>query len=72
MIFQFSVDIPFGELDPQITAFLTPASTVPASDFTVMLPSVSMLVVDEAGRQQAAILIEPGRLSRMFGTKCSN
>lgn len=34
MIFQFAVDIPFGELDPQITVFLTPASTVPASDFT--------------------------------------
>lgn len=47
----------FGELDSQMRAFLLTVSTVPATEFTVMLLGMSMLTVDEAGRQQAVRLL---------------
>lgn len=47
----------FGKLDPKMRAFLSTVSTVPAAEFTVMLLGISMLTVDEAGRQQAVRLL---------------
>lgn len=67
LILENFLRVRFGELDPQITAFLTPASTVPASEFTVMLLSISMLVVDESGRQQAIILLAENVLKTRCG-----
>jgi hypothetical protein len=40
-----------------MTAFLVAASTLPAAEFTVMLLSISILNVDEEGRQQAVKLL---------------
>jgi len=40
-----------------MTAFLSPISKFTAAEFTVLLLAISMLTVDEAGRQQAVKLL---------------
>jgi hypothetical protein len=51
----------FGELPPEIAALLSQVSTIPVAEFTKVLLEISMLTVDEAGRQQAVrILTENG------------
>ena len=47
----------FGELSPKMTAFLSPISKLSAVDFTVLLLAISMLTVDESGREQAVNLL---------------
>jgi len=47
----------FGELDQRMIAFLSPVSTIPAAEFTVILLAISMLAVDAAGRQEAVKLL---------------
>ncbi|MEG4420013.1 flagellar assembly protein H [Microcoleus sp. LAD1_D5] len=47
----------FGELDSLMIAFLSPVSTIPAAEFTVILLGISMLTVDAAGRQEAVRLL---------------
>ncbi|HCA95217.1 MAG TPA: flagellar assembly protein H [Cyanobacteria bacterium UBA9226] len=42
----------FGELDEKMTNFIPSLSTLPAADFTRMLLSISLLPVDENGRQE--------------------
>jgi len=51
----------FGELPPEIAALLSQVSTIPVAEFTKLLLEISMLTVDETGRQQAVrILTENG------------
>ena len=40
-----------------MTVFLSPISKLLAADFTVLLLAISMLTVDEAGREQAVRLL---------------
>ncbi|MEG4918227.1 flagellar assembly protein H [Microcoleus sp. B7-D4] len=47
----------FGELSPKMSVFLTPLSKLSATEFTRMLLAISMLAVDEAGKQQAVKLL---------------
>ena len=47
----------FGELSPKMTAFLSPISKLYAAEFTVLLLAISMLTVDESGREQAVKLL---------------
>jgi hypothetical protein len=47
----------FAELTPQMTAFLSPISKFSAPEFTVLLLSLSMLAVDETGRESAVRLL---------------
>ncbi|MGL5059867.1 MAG: flagellar assembly protein H [Microcoleus sp.] len=57
LILENFLQVRFGELDPKMAAFLVAASTLPAAEFTMMLLSISMLSVDETGRQQALKLL---------------
>ena len=47
----------FGEINSKMTAFLSAISKLQAAEFTVLLLAISMLTVDEAGRQQAVRLL---------------
>ncbi|NJK73571.1 MAG: flagellar assembly protein H [Richelia sp. CSU_2_1] len=47
----------FGELDAILTAFLVPASALPAIEFTLLLLQLSALTVDEQGLEQARRLL---------------
>ncbi|MEG4305677.1 hypothetical protein [Microcoleus sp. D3_18a_C4] len=40
-----------------MTVFLSPISKLPAAEFTVLLLAISMLTVDEEGREQAVRLL---------------
>jgi hypothetical protein len=56
----------FGQLEEKMTVFFSTLSTLPAAEFTMILLSISMLTVDEAGRQQAMRLLAENFL-RMRG-----
>jgi flagellar biosynthesis/type III secretory pathway protein FliH len=56
----------FGELSPKMSVFLTPLSKLSATEFTRMLLAISMLTVDEAGKQQAVRLLAEYVLRRYF------
>ncbi|WP_333464344.1 flagellar assembly protein H [Microcoleus sp. herbarium7] len=47
----------FGEISPKMTVFLSPISKLSAAEFTVLLLAISMLSVDEAGRESAVKLL---------------
>ena len=46
-----------GELNPEITVFLSSASTMPVAEFTSLLLEISTLTRDELGRQRAVRLL---------------
>ena len=48
-----------------MTVFLSPISKLPAAEFTVLLLAISMLTVDEEGREQAVRLLAENVL-RMY------
>ncbi|MEG3882131.1 hypothetical protein QT972_32740 [Microcoleus sp. herbarium7] len=56
----------FGELSPKMSVFLTPLSKLSATEFTRMLLAISMLTVDESGREQAVKLLAEYVLKRYF------
>ena len=47
----------FGELSPKMALFLSPISKLAAAEFTVLLLAISMLTVDESGRESAVKLL---------------
>ena len=57
LILENFLQVRFGEINSKMTAFLSPISKLPAAEFTVLLLAISMLTVDEAGRQQAVRLL---------------
>lgn len=57
LILENFLQVRFGEINSKMTAFLSPISKFSAADFTVLLLAISMLKVDEAGRQQAVRLL---------------
>ncbi len=57
LILENFLQVRFGEINSKMTAFLSPISNLPAGEFTVLLLAISMLTVDEAGRQQAVRLL---------------
>ena len=57
LILENFLQVRFGEINSKMTAFLSPISNFSAADFTVLLLAISMLTVDEAGRQQAVRLL---------------
>ncbi|MEG4865629.1 MULTISPECIES: flagellar assembly protein H [unclassified Microcoleus] len=57
LILENFLQVRFGEVNSKMTAFLSPISKLPAAEFTVLLLAISMLTVDEAGRQQAVKLL---------------
>ncbi|AFZ08081.1 hypothetical protein Osc7112_3734 [Oscillatoria nigro-viridis PCC 7112] len=52
----------FGELSPKMTVFLSPISNLAAAEFTVLLLAISMLTVDESGRESAVKLLAESAL----------
>jgi hypothetical protein len=57
LILENFLRVRFGELSPKMTAFLSPISKLSAAEFTVLLLAISMLTVDESGREQAVKLL---------------
>ena len=57
LILENFLRVRFGELSPKMTAFLSPISKLYAAEFTVLLLAISMLTVDESGREQAVKLL---------------
>ncbi|MBW3585316.1 MAG: flagellar assembly protein H [Cyanobacteria bacterium 0813] len=57
LILENFLRVRFGELSPKMTAFLSPISKLPAAEFTVLLLAISMLTVDETGRESAVKLL---------------
>jgi hypothetical protein len=57
LILENFLQVRFGEINSKMTAFLSPISKFTAAEFTVLLLAISMLTVDEAGRQQAVKLL---------------
>lgn len=57
LILENFLRVRFGEINSKMTAFLSPISKLQAAEFTVLLLAISMLSVDEAGRQQAVRLL---------------
>ncbi|MEG4346822.1 flagellar assembly protein H [Microcoleus sp. A003_D6] len=57
LILENFLRVRFGELNPKMTAFQSPISKLPAAEFTVLLLAISMLTVDESGREQAVKLL---------------
>ena len=57
LILENFLQVRFGELSPKMTAFLSPISKLPAAEFTVLLLAISMLTVDEIGREAAVKLL---------------
>ncbi len=47
----------FGELTPEIAEFISPISTISVGEFTRLLLEISMLTVDELGREQVLRLL---------------
>jgi hypothetical protein len=47
----------FGELTPEIAEFISPISTISVGEFTRLLMEISMLTVDELGREQVLRLL---------------
>ncbi len=67
LILENFLRVRFGEFSPKMTAFLSPISKLSAAEFTVLLLAISMLTVDEAGREQAVKLLAESVL-KMFVT----
>ncbi|MCC3589794.1 flagellar assembly protein H [Microcoleus sp. PH2017_28_MFU_U_A] len=67
LILENFLRVRFGELSPKMTVFLSPISKLFAADFTVLLLAISMLTVDESGRQEAVKLLAESVL-KMFVT----
>jgi hypothetical protein len=57
LILENFLQVRFGEINSEMTAFISPISNFSAAEFTVLLLAISMLTVDEAGRQQAVRLL---------------
>ncbi|MEG4110599.1 MULTISPECIES: flagellar assembly protein H [unclassified Microcoleus] len=57
LILENFLRVRFGELSPKMTVFLSPISKLAAAEFTVLLLAISMLTVDEAGREAAVKLL---------------
>ncbi|MEG4442385.1 flagellar assembly protein H [Microcoleus sp. AT9_B5] len=57
LILENFLQVRFGEINSKMTAFLSPISKLPAAEFTVLLLAISMLTIDEAGKQQAVRLL---------------
>ena len=57
LILENFLRVRFGELSQKMTAFLSPISRFSAAEFTVLLLAISMLTVDESGREQAVNLL---------------
>lgn len=57
LILENFLRVRFGELSPKMTVFLSPISKLQAAEFTVLLLAISMLTVDEAGRESAVKLL---------------
>jgi flagellar biosynthesis/type III secretory pathway protein FliH len=72
LILENFLQVRFGELDEKMTAFLVAASTLPAAEFTVMLLSISILNVDEEGRQQAVRLLAENVLRGRWNESAGN
>ncbi|PSB39821.1 flagellar assembly protein H [filamentous cyanobacterium Phorm 46] len=57
LILENFLQVRFGEVNSKMTVVLSPISKLPAAEFTVLLLAISMLTVDEAGREQAVRLL---------------
>ncbi|MEG4328102.1 flagellar assembly protein H [Microcoleus sp. herbarium5] len=57
LILENFLRVRFGELSPKMTAFLSLISKLAAAEFTVLLLAISMLTVDESGREAAVKLL---------------
>ena len=57
LILENFLGVRFGELTPKMTVVLSPISKLPAAEFTVLLLGLSMLTVDDAGRESAVKLL---------------
>jgi hypothetical protein len=57
LILENFLQVRFGELSPKMTVFLSPISKLAAGEFTVLLLAISMLTVDETGREAAVKLL---------------
>lgn len=57
LILENFLQVRFGELSPKMTVFLSPISKLAAAEFTVLLLAISMLTVDETGREAAVKLL---------------
>ena len=57
LILENFLRVRFGELSPKMTIFLSPISKLQAAEFTVLLLAISMLTVDESGRESAVKLL---------------
>ncbi|TAG93528.1 MAG: flagellar assembly protein H [Oscillatoriales cyanobacterium] len=57
LILENFLQVRFGELSPKMTVVLAPISKLSATDFTVLLLAISMLTVDESGRESAVKLL---------------
>ncbi len=62
LILENFLRVRFGELSPKMTVFLSPISKLAATEFTVLLLAISMLTVDETGREQAVKLLAESAL----------
>ncbi|MEG3911028.1 hypothetical protein Q5691_04645 [Microcoleus sp. w1-18aA5] len=56
LILENFLRVRFGESSPKMTVFLSPISKL-AAEFTVLLLAISMLTVDETGREAAVKLL---------------
>ncbi|MEG3921560.1 MULTISPECIES: flagellar assembly protein H [unclassified Microcoleus] len=62
LILENFLRVRFGELSPKMTVFLSPISKLAATEFTVLLLAISMLTVDETGREAAVKLLAESAL----------
>ncbi|MEG4499953.1 flagellar assembly protein H [Microcoleus sp. F10-C6] len=62
LILENFLRVRFGELSPKMTVFLSPISKLAAAEFTVLLLAISMLTVDESGRESAVKLLAESAL----------
>ena len=62
LILENFLQVRFGELSPKMTVFLSPISKLQAAEFTVLLLAISMLTVDETGREAAVKLLAESAL----------
>ncbi|MEG4530600.1 flagellar assembly protein H [Microcoleus sp. D2_18a_D3] len=62
LILENFLRVRFGELSPKMTVFLSPISKLAAAEFTVLLLAISMLSVDESGREAAVKLLAESAL----------
>jgi len=62
LILENFLRVRFGEISPKMTVFLSPISKLQAAEFTVLLLAISMLTVDETGREAAVKLLAESAL----------